>query len=330
MLTVQNSLPPDLLEVPAAGLAGRLAGPTLFHLAGEREPPLFISVLLHGNETTGWDAVRRLLGEHEAALPRSVSLLVGNVASASVGLRHLDGQPDYNRIWRGGDLPEHAMAARVLEEMAARDVFAAVDVHNTSGRNPHYSCVSGLAPEALALAAGFGRRVIHARLPDTVLTNAFARLCPSVTIECGRPDEPPAKAHALRYLSWCLQADAPVSAPDPGSLDLLRTAAVVRVRPEVDFGFDEGDIALLPDIDRLNFCELEPGAQIGRVTRGTGPGLIAIDPDGRDVTGRYFRVEGERILTASPLMPAMLTLDRRIVRQDCLGYLLERVPAPVD
>jgi hypothetical protein len=29
-------------------------------------------------------------------------------------------------------------------------------------------------------------------------------------------------------------------------------------------------------------------------------------------------------------MPAMLTLDERIIRQDCLCYLMERYPLPAD
>jgi len=28
------------------------------------------------------------------------------------------------------------------------------------------------------------------------------------------------------------------------------------------------------------------------------------------------------------LMPSMFTLDERVIRQDCLGYLMERYPLP--
>jgi hypothetical protein len=30
-------------------------------------------------------------------------------------------------------------------------------------------------------------------------------------------------------------------------------------------------------------------------------------------------------LSACPFMPSMFTLDERVIRQDCLGYLMERL-----
>lgn len=61
--------------------------------------PLFVSMLLHGNETTGLLAVQRLLDKYrDQPLPRALSVFVGNVEAARLGLRRLEGQPDYNRI----------------------------------------------------------------------------------------------------------------------------------------------------------------------------------------------------------------------------------------
>jgi hypothetical protein len=61
MLNELEALPPGLLDLDATELHAALGGPTLIHLDGRRGPALFVSVLLHGNETTGWDAVRGLL-----------------------------------------------------------------------------------------------------------------------------------------------------------------------------------------------------------------------------------------------------------------------------
>jgi len=92
MLTVRDTLPDGLLEVEARRVHEYLTGPTLFHLAGEREPPLFVTVLAHGNETTGWEALRALLrGHRDRPLARSLSLFVANVAAAREGLRFLEG-----------------------------------------------------------------------------------------------------------------------------------------------------------------------------------------------------------------------------------------------
>ena len=61
MLTERYELPEGLLDQDSRGLEAYLGGPTLIHLPGKRQPALFISVLLHGNETSGWDALRALL-----------------------------------------------------------------------------------------------------------------------------------------------------------------------------------------------------------------------------------------------------------------------------
>ena len=53
-LNILQQLPLGLLELEATQVHTLLGGPTLIHLPGEREAPLFVSVLLHGNETTGW------------------------------------------------------------------------------------------------------------------------------------------------------------------------------------------------------------------------------------------------------------------------------------
>ena len=73
--------------------------PTLMHLKGKDLRPLFISVLLHANEDTGFFAVQKLLKKYqERELPRSISIFFGNIAAAPEGLRRLNGQPDYNRV----------------------------------------------------------------------------------------------------------------------------------------------------------------------------------------------------------------------------------------
>jgi len=88
MLQELDYLPPGLLEAESDALHRLLGGPTLIHLPGGRQPPLFVSVLLHGNETVGWDALRGLLSERiarfgEPRLPRALSFVIGNVAAAA-------------------------------------------------------------------------------------------------------------------------------------------------------------------------------------------------------------------------------------------------------
>ena len=93
MLKQLETLPEELLTAKPTQLLDLLGGPTLVHLQGRRERPLFVSVLLHGNETTGLFAIQCLLRRYkDQFLPRSLSLLIGNVEAAQIGLRRLPGQ----------------------------------------------------------------------------------------------------------------------------------------------------------------------------------------------------------------------------------------------
>ena len=86
MLQIYDQLPTGLLERDATRLHEVLSGPTLIHVAGQKPDTLFVSVLLHGNETTGWEAARQLLSKYShKTLPRSLCLFIGNVAAAQQG-----------------------------------------------------------------------------------------------------------------------------------------------------------------------------------------------------------------------------------------------------
>lgn len=326
-----DHLPDGLLDLPASRLHEQLDGPTLIHLPGRREPALFVSVLLHGNEDTGWEAVRSLLARYASqALPRALSLLIGNVAAARHGLRRLDSQPDYNRVWRGGDSPEHAVMAEVVASMRQRGLFASVDVHNNTGLNPHYGCVNRLDPPTLHLATLFSRTVVYFLTPDSVQSRAFSDLCPAVTIECGQPGGEYGTHHVIDYLDACLHLAAlPEHPVPPHDLDLFHTLAVVRLPEDATLSFDgtEATLRFVPELDHLNFRELAPGTVLADCT-ATAPPLLAVSEAGRDLTERYFGIDQGRLVTRIPLMPSMLTLNERIIRQDCLCYIMERMELP--
>lgn len=335
MLTVLDHLPQGLLELDAQRLHEILPGPSLIHLPGRREPALFASVLLHGNEETGWLAAREVLRKYaHGELPRALSLFIGNVEAARYGQRVLAGQPDYNRIWPGGEGAqgrEAAMARQVVETIRQRGVFASIDIHNTTGLNPHYGCVNRIDPAWLHLATLFGRTVVYFTQPKGVQSAAFAELCPAVTLECGKPGSPSGVKHAADYLEACLHlSEFPAHPVHPQDIDLFHTIATVKVPDEARFGFpgDEVDIEFAPDLDYLNFRELAAGAPLGRILRPGGLCLHALDDQGRDMAARLLDCSDGQIRLRRPLMPAMLTRDLAIIRQDCLCYLMERLPLP--
>ena len=333
MLTVYNRLPDGLLQLPAGRLWEVLPGPSLIHLAGRREQPLFVSVLLHGNEDTGWLAAQAVLNKYvRTGLPRSLSLFIGNLDAAREKLRRLDVQPDYNRVWPGAsetDSPEFHMMKQVVDDMARRGVFASVDIHNNTGLNPHYACVNKLDDEFLHLATLFSRTVVYFIRPLGVQSAAFAKLCPSVTLECGKSGSIGSVEHAADFLDACLNlSEFPTHAVAQRDVDLFHTVATVKVPESLSFGFGAHglDIDFVPDLDHLNFRELERGALLGQTRPGGKACLLAVDESGRDVGAHLFDCGGGEIRLKKPLMPAMLTRDERVIRQDCLCYLMERLP----
>jgi hypothetical protein len=332
MLNEIENLPDGLLDASVESLAELLGGPTLMHLPGRRPEPLFVTVLAHGNESTGFYALQALLKKYrDQELPRALSVFIGNVDAAAEGQRFLDGQADYNRVWPGTgqqDAPEALMMQQVVDSQRARRAFASVDVHNNTGINPHYGCINRVDNQFLHLASLFSRTVVYFIRPLGVQSMAMSYVCPAVTIECGKPDHEYGMAHACDYMDACLHLSElpqhPVASHD---VDLFHTVAIVKIPGDISFGFDEGvaDLQLVRNIDHLNFRELPAGTALGRIRPGAAVRLDVSDDNNQSVYDRYFSVEDNTLLTARPLMPSMFTLDEKIIRQDCLGYLMERL-----
>ncbi|HEY5141818.1 MAG TPA: M14 family metallopeptidase, partial [Methylococcales bacterium] len=270
LLKQLDYLPEGLLEVSPKELHTILPEPTLIHLPGKQPAPLFVSVLLHGNEPTGFMAIQLLLRKYkDKQLPRSLSLFVGNVTAAKHNLRRLDNQPDYNRIWPGTETPECAeveMAEEIVTLMKKRNVFASVDVHNNTGLNPHYACINNLDNQFLQLASLFGRLIVYFIRPKGVQSAAFAQICPAVTLECGRPDQQHGLEHALEFLSSCLRlTELPQHQILAQDIDLFHTVAQVKIDEKVNFSFTQADTGLLlnEDLEWMNFTEVPPGTALG-------------------------------------------------------------------
>ncbi len=332
-LTILHELPPGLLHCPARQLHEILPGPTLIHLPGQRQPALFVSILLHGNETSGLSAIQRLFSKiGKRPLPRAVSLFIANIAAARDGCRHLPEQIDFNRAWQDGTTAEHRLMDDVCKEMRQRGVFASIDIHNNSGLNPHYACINRLDTPFLQLATLFSRTVVYFTRPQGVQSAAFARFCPSVTIECGQPGDESGIEHALRFCEACLHIDhLPEQAVHAGDIDLFHTVATVRVAADLSFCFDrrsDVDIEFVEAIERYNFTELDAMTPLARLHRDIDRPLQVTDEQGQDVSKQFFLVRQGQLLSKRPFMPSMLTTDVTLIRQDCLCYLMERYPLP--
>ena len=332
-LTVRDTLPEGFLGCPSRDLHRLFDGPTLIDLPGRRAAPLFVSVLLHGNEDSGLGAVQHVLRERaNQTLPRALMLMIGNVAAAQEGVRRLEGQPDYNRVWPGAidgsGTPEAAAMVQVHEQIVRRRAFAAIDLHNNTGLNPHYGVVCSLDAPTLHLATLLSRTVVWFRGMPGTQTASLASKVPAMAAECGQPGMPANALAAARLVEAALDLaefpDHPVRHQD---IDLFHTLAIARVRPDVSISFN-GEAAELrfdTGLDHMNFRDLAPGTRFGET--GHSMPLDVVDEQGRDVAAEFFVSEDGALILRRKALPAMLTRDERIVRQDCLCYLMERVPA---
>jgi len=331
-LSVLEEIPDGLSTCRADQIAHILPGPTLFHLKGRQGHPLFVSVLLHGNEHTGFEAIQRVLGHYAGqGLPRDMLLFIGNIAAAEQNLRTLPDQSDYNRVWPGTRIPEARevpMMREVTRIAAEFKPFASIDIHNNTGFNPHYACLNRLEEPYLHLARLFSRTIVFYTQPVGVQSMAFSDICPAVTVECGKSGSEASVEHAAEFVSACLSlSHMPDHPVPPEDIDLLRTFAVVKVPESAQFSFDgsNADFKFRADLDHLNFSECEPGTTFGTLGAETRHRLDITPGWDGGLLESYFDYDGGEIRLASDAIPAMLSLDPKAVRLDCLGYLMHRI-----
>lgn len=305
--------------------------PTLLYLAGRKTKPLFVTVLLHGNEDTGFFAIQNILNRYkDKRLPRSMFIFFGNIAAATQGVRRLDKQPDYNRVWPGTNqhqnTPEACLMAEVTEIVAAHQPFASIDIHNNTGKNPHYGCINKLDKDFLQLTSLFSRTVVFFETPKGVQSLAMAEYCPAVTIECGQPREPQGIKQATEFVDALLHLSAfPEQAVHEQDIDIYHTVARVKIPEQTSFSFNDETASLKLDsaLELDNFSELMPGAVFARTSDNAR--FDVLDDHNTNRYDDYFNNDHGAITLTKPMMPAMITLNEEIIRQDCLCYLMERV-----
>jgi succinylglutamate desuccinylase len=323
-----DSLPDGFFDISIANIREVFPRPTLIHLRGENPRVLFVSILLHGNESTGLSVMQRVLANHQDHLPHSIMLFVGNVRAAEANRRYLADQVDYNRCWPGSDYHDDHETARMMHQVFEichqQPLFAAVDIHNNTGKNPHYACITDTNNANRNLAARFNR-VALVFTKKGVSTAAFDGVCPALTIECGKPGDEKGIAHGSEFIEALIDLDEiPEHRPTREHLHLVESHATLNVPDNVSFAFDpaaQADLRFDRDFENINFTLVDPD-EVFAYTSIERP-LAITDENGADITEQILRIEKGNIYLNNTLMPAMITLDKEIVRQDCLCYLLQ-------
>jgi len=328
MLNEMNHIPDAFLDARAEDLHRILPAPTLFHLKGIRPHPLFICTLLHGNETTGLYAIQRLLKKYrEQPLPRAISLFIGNIAAAKENLRRLDGQDDYNRIWPGShhnDSPEKDMMQTVTNIMRKKKPFASIDIHNNTGKNPHYGCINILNPHGLVLASAFSDIAVYFTDPKGVQSSAFSDFCPAIVLECGQAGDSSGEDHALSYLEKVLQIEN-LSSQSSNNLKLYHTIARVLIPKTVSINDNAGDITLNHQLEDKNFHQIHPGTEFASIHSKKEKLIMVCSESHEDITDEYMEIRDNKILFRKAVTLSMFTSDERAIRQDCVCYFMEEL-----
>ncbi|MCY4143954.1 MAG: succinylglutamate desuccinylase/aspartoacylase family protein [Gammaproteobacteria bacterium] len=320
-LRKETSLDPEILDFHASDLSSVFEGPTLFDLRNPNVPPVFVSVLLHGNEISGWDALRSLLKEQlQAGESASMYILIGNVQAASQNVRALDEQPDFNRIWQGNHPTESDWTQDVIAEVASGEPWFALDIHNNTCPNPHHSVITDMDPATLSVAREFSDIAIFAAQPPGVLSRRCSQFCTAITIEVGTPWELESAARAKAFLSSLIKRG---SLPTTSGEDLRIYRNNIRVVIEKAHEKKDWQVPnFTPDLNQWNFTTLEKGTSIAQLKPGGGR-LVAHDDHMHDVTNEFLEYKGDEVLLARDVIMSMYTEDPRIALQDCVCYFLE-------
>ncbi len=326
-----DGLPDVLLDADERTLLQELGGPSLIRFPGRDEPPRAVSVLLHGDEPTGFQALLHVL-RSRPELPYDLYVLIGNVRAAleppGYAVRYLDDQEDLNRIWSptSRTTPLREAAADALVRLQQAQISSLVDLHNTSGDNPFYAIITRNRPGTINLAALFTTRIVHWELPNGALVEALQDDCTAVAVECGLPGQRATwdlAVDGLRRYLFGPPVDTQETGADHGLLSGLHR---VTVPPEVTLRFggelhDDLDLVIPIDADRHNFAEVAPGHVLGQVHPDAPLPVEVLAPDGRPATEQLLRVDDDRLVLTRAATPVMMTRTVEAVRKDCLVYL---------
>ncbi len=325
--SIIDHLPDGFFDAEINNIRSVFPQPTLVQLTGDKPETLFVSILLHGNEYSGLKSLQLLLQKYQDHLPRSLSFFVGNVEAAEANMRVLVGQTDFNRCWPGTEMEPNTatrMMQQVVEALTTGPLFAAIDLHNNNGINPHYAGMTDVTDENQYLAAMFNHIALFFEMPKGVSTMAFNGVCPALTLECGRPGDEFGIQHATELLDALLHLDhfpqRPVAMHD---LQLVQSQVTLNIPDDVSFEFNlsaQADLTFEQGFDRRNFTEIKT-TDVFAYTRIDRP-LLITNRQGKDVTDDIIRIENGKVFLNKVFMPSMITMDKYVVRQDCLCYLM--------
>ncbi|MCY4512313.1 MAG: succinylglutamate desuccinylase/aspartoacylase family protein [Bdellovibrionales bacterium] len=328
-LQILKHIPEGFLNIKPRDIIKLISSPTIFHLKGKEEPPLFISLLLHGNEFSGLIILQEILKKYEKDLPRNLIIFIGNPKACAQGVRHLEDQPDFNRIWNKEHSSEYPLTGSVLEYVKKNKIYAAVDIHNNTGENPLYACISKKDLDFIKLAQSFSENIVYFTRPHSVLSQALSLIAPSLVIECGLPGYSQGITTGVQFIEKLLNSQESWKKEEIQIPYVYSTYATLLIDSDSEISFEsqlvlkKGQLCLSDQIDQLNLKEVPVGTILGKVNNFNPFKLI--DNKGQDVFNQFFSIINNNWIVKASFIPSMFTKDTRIAKSDCLGYVMQKI-----
>lgn len=336
-----EGLPKEFFHVSPQNIETWLEGPTVFKIRGrdQKLPPLLISTLLHGNETTGFFALQKFLKyywDNEIALPRNLILFIGNPRASAKSSRHLSTQPDYNRIWcekaqKMDPTEETIMAQEMMKYFIEEKPYACVDIHNNTGKNPFYCVVSKLDASFKKLAYFFGESIILITEPKGAFSVAMSDYCPALALECGRSGEDSGIQKVHEYLKALIEIKD-LQQLEVEEQTVYRSIARIKIRKDTVIDFNgvhdpEVHYSFIKEIEDFNFHHVKPGTVLGYAHN---PDIVpmVLNNENEEVGPEFFENKDHQLRFTKEIIPSMLSRNIQVVLDDCLGYLMEKVENP--
>ncbi len=275
--SVIQGRPDFLMGVSREEALRRLTGPTAIVLNYGQKKTRVVSVLVHGNEPSGFDGMLKWLRDQPTEQPTNVVFLVQNVLAAQAtdkpfSLRYKDDtQADLNRQWAPFGTPRESLNAYVaavydfLNSLENIDGF--LDLHNNSGQNPAYAIMSYPNEEQRHLSDSEDlANLLTDQYLTMVLTGGFdggvRHMAPALAVECGYLDSPESDRIALEIMRKFLERPTkPMGLRDgdlkpryaiEGSLRLVQRETI-GLHILGASAIEQGVFHLRPDIERYNF-----------------------------------------------------------------------------
>ncbi|TKB47449.1 hypothetical protein [Thalassotalea mangrovi] len=323
--------------------------------AASGKPQIF-TTLLHGNETSGVEALRRLLDTQPTPYCDTYILVASvRVATTPPKFYHrmLPNEADLNRCFKISNLQtwaaNYALAQSnasidgqsggstklMLPELLAFKIFYFVntlkprwllDLHNTSGASPAFAVTRHLTHNHTLLCQQFSPFIVRSQLNVGALFELEFDF-PCVTIECGGTGDELANQTAYTGIHRLMHTPLSELRIDSEPAVILDQPIRLEVRKDkaVRLGYSNSkqpkdDITLMANIDAYNFADWHPGQLLGWASEEGFNSLTATDEHGQERIDELFHLQHGEIRCSTKLHLFMITNRTDIALSDCLLY----------